>query len=57
MNRTDRFVRIGGVLIWIFAAFPVTMETHTPPARWAVWVVSYLIFGAALFMATRPRGP
>src|SRR5262249_9084718 len=56
VNRTDRFVRIGGALIWIFAAFPVTMETHTPPARWAVWVVSYLTFGVALFFATRPRG-
>ncbi len=52
----NRFVRIGGALIWIFAAFPVTMEKTTPPGRWAVWVVSYVTFGVALFFATRPRG-
>ena len=57
VNRQDRFVRIGGFLIWIFAALPVSMELKTPPARMAVWIVSYLIFGVALFLATRPRRP
>ena len=56
VNRQERFVRIGGALIWIFAAFPVTMEVKTPAPRMAVWVVSYLTFGVALFFATRPRG-
>src|SRR5256885_3549099 len=41
VNRQERFVRIGGALIWIFAAFPVAMEWHTPRTRIAVWLVSY----------------
>lgn len=56
IERVNRFVRIGGALIWIFAAFPVTMEVKTSPARIAVWAVSYVTFGVALFFATRPRG-
>lgn len=53
----NRFVRIGGALIWIFAAFPVIFDVHATRARMIVWVVSYIAFGVALFFATRPRGP
>ena len=56
VNGQERFVRIGGALIWIFAAFPVSMELHTPRTRIAVRAVSYVTFGVALFFATRPRG-
>src|SRR6476661_4986796 len=56
IGAVNRFVRIGGALIWIFAAFPVSMEVHTPRTRMAVWAVSYLTFGVALFFATRARG-
>lgn len=53
-----RLIRLGGTIAWLAVGVPLTVEAVQSLARLAVWGASFLVFGAAYWLATsRPRPP
>lgn len=57
MHDRARLIRMAGLLAWLAVGVPLTMEAAESLPRLAVWGASYLVFGAAWWLASKRAHP
>ena len=57
MDDRARQIRIGGTIAWLAVGVPLTLEAAGSLSRLGVWAASFLIFGAAYWLATGRAKP